>query len=87
MTIEDLNLIGTIIISILGVILTMYKYLEHELEKKVDKILYEKEIEFLKNQINTNGTNIYYLLEKVKEELQLIKGHIIKERLDEEIGK
>lgn len=44
-----------------------------EVEKKVDQLLYEKEIEFLKNQINENNKSLYNKLEEMRDDMKIIK--------------
>ncbi|MFK4784571.1 hypothetical protein [Fusobacterium sp. MFO224] len=49
-----------------------------EVEKKVDKILYEKEIEFLKNQINDSNKSLCYKLEELRDDMKIIKEVLLK---------
>lgn len=44
-----------------------------EVQKKVDQILYEKEIEFLKNQINENNKSLYNKLEEMRDDMKIVK--------------
>lgn len=89
----------TIITSIVGTVISCYKYfkseldkkadkflineLAEEIEKKVDKILYNKEIEFLKNQINENNKNINSKLEEMKEDMKIIKEFLINKKRED----
>ena len=49
-----------------------------EVEKKVDKILYEKEIEFLKNKINESNKSLCSKLEEVRDDMKIIKECLLK---------
>lgn len=49
-----------------------------EVEKKVDKILYEKEIEFLKNQINESNKSLCSKLEEMRDDMKIIKEVLLK---------
>ena len=49
-----------------------------EVEKKVDKILYEKEIEFLKNQIHESNTSLCSKLEELRDDMKIIKECLLK---------
>lgn len=49
-----------------------------EVEKKVDQIIYEKEIEFLKNQINENNKSLYNKLEEMRDDMKIIKECLLK---------
>lgn len=44
-----------------------------EVEKKVDKMLYEKDIEFLKKQINENNKSLYNKLEEMRDDMKIVK--------------
>lgn len=44
-----------------------------EVQKKVDQILYEKEIEFLKNQITENNRSLYNKLEEMRDDMKIVK--------------
>ena len=44
-----------------------------EVEKKVDKILYEKDIGFLKKQINENNKSLYHKLEEMRDDMKIVK--------------
>jgi len=49
-----------------------------EVEKKVDKILYEKEIEFLKNQIHESNKSLCSKLEELRDDMKIIKECLLK---------
>ena len=53
-----------------------------EVEKKVDKILYEKEIEFLKNQINDSNKSLCSKLEELRDDMKIIKEVLLKKQGD-----
>ncbi|MFK4784370.1 hypothetical protein [Fusobacterium sp. MFO224] len=44
-----------------------------EVEKKVDKILYEKDIGFLKKQINESNKSLYHKLEEMRDDMKIVK--------------
>lgn len=48
-----------------------------EVEKKVDKMLYAKDIEFLKKQINENNKSLYKKLEEMRDDMKIVKEYLL----------
>lgn len=79
---------------IIATVVSLYKYLEKEfrrkadkveienilkeLDKKVDKILYDREPDFIRKNIQQNTTTLVEKLEEVKEDMKIIKEYILK---------
>lgn len=79
---------------IIATVVSLYKYLEKEfrrkadkvdienilkeLDKKVDKILYDRELDFIRKNIQQNTTTLVEKLEEVKEDMKIIKEYILK---------
>ena len=82
------------ILMIIATVVSLYKYLEKEfrrkadkveienilkeLDKKVDKILYDREPDFIRKNIQQNTTTLVEKLEEVKEDMKIIKEYILK---------
>lgn len=82
------------ILMIIATVVSLYKYLEKEfrrkadkveienilkeLDKKVDKILYDRELDFIRKNIQQNTTTLVEKLEEVKEDMKIIKEYILK---------
>ena len=74
---------------IIATVVSLYKYLEKEfrrkadkveienilkeLDKKVDKILYDRELDFIRKNIQQNTTTLVEKLEEVKEALVFLQ--------------
>ena len=73
---------------IIATVVSLYKYLEKEfrrkadkveienilkeLDKKVDKILYDRELDFIRKNIQQNTTTLVEKLEEVKEDMNCL---------------
>ena len=82
------------ILMIIATVVSLYKYLQKEfrrkadkveienilkeLDKKVDKILYDRELDFIRKNIQQNTTTLVEKLEEVKEDMKIIKEYILK---------
>ena len=82
------------ILMIIATVVSLYKYLEKEfrrkadkveienilkeLDKKVDKILYDRELDFIRKNIQQNTTTLVEKLEEIKEDMKIIKEYILK---------
>lgn len=82
------------ILMIIATVVSLYKYLEKEfrrkadkveienilkeLDKKVDKILYDRELDFIRKNIQQNTATLVEKLEEVKEDMKIIKEYILK---------
>ena len=83
----------TIFISILSSLIGYHKYIMQEvnkkatkkelseisceLEKKVDKILYEKEIEFLKNQRRDDNKTLFNKMNSIESQLKNMNQNLL----------
>lgn len=93
MMVMEVETIRFVIMS-MATAFSIYKYFERELktkadkkdidnvlkevEKKVDKILYDKELDFIKKSIQENSVNLASKLEEVKEDMKIIKEYLLK---------
>ena len=60
--------------------LTYHRFVMYRIDKKVDQILHDKELEWLKVQIKHNYANLEKRIDNLTEDTKIIKEHILNKK-------